>query len=192
MRQHPLISILLLLAAIAATASTAWAEDEPTEKKAIVIGTKDAPPFSMRDAGGRWYGISIELANRVAVDLDVEIEYRELTLQGLLDGVRDGTLDAAAAALTITSEREETIDFSHPFHTSGLGIAVPARSESGWGAILGRVFSSSFLKAVFALVALLAAVGFALWLFERKRNAEQFGGKTAEGSATPSGGPRSR
>jgi ABC-type amino acid transport substrate-binding protein len=31
---------------------------------------------------------------------------------------------AAVAALTITAEREKHFDFSHPFHTRGLGIAV--------------------------------------------------------------------
>ena len=157
MRQ-PLL-FLLLLAVLAATASVARAEDDPPEKRTMVIGTKDAPPFSMRDAGGRWHGISIELANRIAAEIDLEIEYREVTLDGLLAGVQDGTLDAAVAALTVTSEREEVIDFTHAFHTSGLGIAVPAKSESGWGAILGRVFSSDFLQAVFALVVVLAAVG---------------------------------
>ena len=177
-----LLLVLLVPCTLAVRAPTARAEDdaEPAKKK-IVVGTKDAPPFSMRDAGGRWHGISIELVNRIAEKLDLEVEWRELTLDGLLDGVQDGTLDAAAAALTVTAEREERIDFTHAFHTSGLGIAVPARPESGWSAILGRVFSSEFLKAVFALVVLLLAVGFALWLFERKRNAEQFGGKTAAG-----------
>jgi ABC-type amino acid transport substrate-binding protein len=178
----PLLLLLLLLTISAGvlSARTARADDEPA-KQVLVVGTKDAPPFSMRDAGGRWYGISIELAERIAKELGRQIEYRETTLDGLLDGVRDGTLDAAVAALTITAEREETIDFTHAFHTSGLGIAVPATHESGWGMILGRVLSSAFLKAVFALVIVLSAVGFALWLFERKHNAAQFGGKPAQG-----------
>ena len=177
-------SLLLLLGVLllaASPPSRAWAEDEPVEKRQVVVGTKEAPPFSMRDADGTWHGISIELVDRIAAQLDLEVTWREATLDELLDGVREGTFDAAAAALTVTAEREEMLDFSHAFHTSGLGIAVPREPGSGWGTVLGRVFSSAFLKAVLALVAVLAAVGLALWLFERKRNAEQFGGRAAHG-----------
>lgn len=179
--RHVLLPLLVLLAVGLPASRPAHAEDEPVSKRAIVVGTKEAPPFSMQDAEGKWQGISIELTRRIATELDLEIEYREMTIEGLLAGVRDGTLDAAAAALTVTAQREKTVDFTHAFHTSGLGIAVSAKAESAWGQVLARVFSSAFLKAVFALVVVLALVGFALWLFERKRNAEQFGGGPAAG-----------
>jgi ABC-type amino acid transport substrate-binding protein len=46
-------------------------------------------------------------------------------LEEMLEATASGEVDAAAAALTITTEREQMVDFSHPFFTSGLGIAVP-------------------------------------------------------------------
>ncbi|WP_339151139.1 transporter substrate-binding domain-containing protein [Rhizobium sp. T1470] len=38
-------------------------------QRELVIGTKEAPPFAMKDADGNWSGISIELWREVAQKL---------------------------------------------------------------------------------------------------------------------------
>jgi ABC-type amino acid transport substrate-binding protein len=149
----------------------------------LKVGTKEAPPFSLRDADGRWTGIAIELFREIAGELGKTVRFEERTLENLLEGVRDGTLDAAVGALTVTAEREKTVDFTHPFFTTGLGIAVPRRHESGWQSVLSRVLSPAFLKVLGFMVLLLLASGFLIWLFERRRNHEQFGGDPARGIA---------
>lgn len=135
----------------------------------------------MKNAEGEWSGIAVELWERIAGDLGFTVEWQETTLQGLLEGIRDGKLDASVAALTMTSEREAMADFTHPFLTSGLGIAAPTQERAGMGAILKRVVSMQFAKALLVLILVLAAAGFLLWLFERRRNPEQFGGRAARG-----------
>ena len=161
---------LLLLAAVAA------AQDRP-----LAVGTKEAAPFAMKGPDGEWTGIAIELWRRIAEDLGREYEWRELPLPGILDGVADGSLDAAVAALSVTPDREQRMDFSHPFHSSGLGIAVPAR-RGGWFAdIVENLVSTRFLGALGALLLLLGSVGVAVWFLERRRNPDHFGGSTAQG-----------
>lgn len=147
----------------------------------VVVGTKEAPPFAMENPDGTWKGISIELWNRIADRLGLASEYRELPLNELIQDVEAGRIDAAAAALTITAEREEMLDFSHAYYTSGLGIAVNAGGGGGILDFLGRFVSADFLRVIFVLVLLLAAVGVLAWLFERKRNPEQFGGGPLKG-----------
>lgn len=147
----------------------------------LVVGTKQAPPFAMREGTGEWTGISIELWRDVAAELGLDYELREVELQGLIDGLLDGSLDVSVAALTVTAEREERIDFSHPFYTSGLGIAVAARQRSAWMTALRRLFSLDFLKALASLALVLLVAGFLVWLFERRANAEQFGGTPGKG-----------
>ena len=68
----------------------------------LIVGTKEAPPFSMKTSDGQWTGLSIDLWRQIAADLNFRFEFRELALKQLLDGVTDGSLDAAVAALTIT------------------------------------------------------------------------------------------
>jgi polar amino acid transport system substrate-binding protein len=147
----------------------------------LVIGTKHAPPFAIKGADGTWGGMSIELWEQIAADLGKKYELREFSLQGLLDGLKTGSLDGAVAALTVTAEREKTIDFTHPFHTSGLGIAVSSKSKAGWLAVLERFLSFAFLKVLIVLALVLFIAGLLVWFFERRRNSEQFGGDVPKG-----------
>jgi len=88
------------------------------------VGIKEVPPFSYKDSNGKWIGISVRLWQWVAQDIGLTYKFEEHDLQGLLEGVRRGKLDAAVGALTITAEREKLFDFSHPFFNTGLGVAV--------------------------------------------------------------------
>ncbi len=175
--------LLLILASLIATnlrAETASPQTPLSSETALRIGVKVAPPFVMQDDQGIFHGISIELWHRIAQELEVNYEFVAQDLNGLIAGLQNGSLDASVAALTVTAERAEMIDFSHPFHTTGLAIAA---SEAGSPVTntLKRLFSLDFLTALGALVGVLMLVGLALWLVERKKNAAMFGGKAAEG-----------
>lgn len=146
----------------------------------LVVGTRIAPPFVMRSDSGEYSGISVELWDRIASDLGIEYEFREVELQGLIDGLQDGSLDVSVAALTVTAAREELVDFTHPFHTTGLSIAVTREGGAIWSAFK-RLLSWQFLLAILALAGVLLFVGFLFWLAERRKNAEMFGGTPAEG-----------
>lgn len=145
----------------------------------MVIATRDAPPFAMQGRDGEWEGVSISLWRDMMEELDLPYRFEAASLEDMVQGVADGRFGAGVAALTVTREREEVVDFTHPFHTTGYGIAV--RSEAGWWLGLRNLFSPAFLSAVGALALILLASGFAMWLFERKRNPDQFGGSTAQG-----------
>ncbi len=154
---------------------------KPSLDRTLIVGTKEAPPFAMKDSTGSWTGISIQLWRQLAADLNLNFEFRELDLKGLLDGVKDGSLDAAVAALTITPEREQLLDFTHPFYTTGLGIAYAPQHKKPWLAALKKFLSPAFLKVVASLTLLLLVVGILVWWFERKKNPEQFGGDRGKG-----------
>ena len=90
------------------------------------------------------------------------------------------SLFAAASALTITAEREQIVDFTHPFFVTGLGIAVPHKPAGFWQALLAFI-SPEFLWVVALLALLLLFWGVLVWYFERVRNPDDFGGTPAEG-----------
>lgn len=156
-----------------------WAAGAAAQPEPLVVGTRVVPPFVIENDAGELSGISIELWERVAADMGLEYEYRRTDLAGMLDGVENGGLDVAVGALTMTAERERSIDFTHPFHTSGLAVAARP-GGSAWTALAG-FFSGEFLLAVAGLGALLLAVGVVIWVFERRGNPEEFGGTTVEG-----------
>ena len=163
------------------TAATVAKSPAVSSDRVLIIGTKPAPPFAMQREDGSWTGISIQLWEHVAQKLNLKFKFKKRTLKQLIAETQAGTLDAAVAALTITAEREKKIDFTHPFSTSGLGIAVRTKEKAGAWATVKGIFSLGLLKVLLALLALLGVVGLVIWFFERKRNAAQFGGSVPEG-----------
>ncbi len=181
-QQSPLLMLVfgvILSAASPVHAQTGASLDLPARE--LVIGTKQAPPFAMKNADGQWEGISIELWERIADQLNLRYRFQETNLQGVIDGVAGGKFDAGVAALTISATREAILDFSQPFYTTGLGIAVPA-SGTEWWPIIRSMFSLGFIRVVLVLVCVLAGIGLLIWLFERRRNRD-FGGGALKGIA---------
>jgi polar amino acid transport system substrate-binding protein len=140
----------------------------------LLVATKEAPPFAFRGPDGEWTGIAIDLFAELADEMDLSYRLEEATLQGMIDGVSDGRYDAAVGALTITEPREERVDFTYPFYSTGLGIAVDKTSASGWTRVARNFITWQFVSVVAGLVAVLLAAGTAVWIFERRRNSEEF------------------
>jgi ABC-type amino acid transport substrate-binding protein len=143
--------------------------------KVLVIGTKEAPPFSMKGEDGTWTGISIDLWRRIAEQLHLRYQFKETTLEGLISETADGPLDAAVAAITVTHEREQLVDFTQPFYATGLGVAVPRTAKFDWWRLFGSLLSVGFLEALLALIGVTILVGLVVWLLER-RHSEDFSG----------------
>jgi len=140
----------------------------------LLVGTKVAPPFAMKDKEGHWEGISIELWDLIAKRLGLVYRFEERTLKTLLDGVESRQLDVGIAAITITADRENRFDFSHSYYTTGLSIAIPKKDTEGWWALLKGFFSYEMFVLVSALAGILLLIGTVTWLVERKRNPETF------------------
>ncbi|MDY6855048.1 MAG: transporter substrate-binding domain-containing protein [Thermodesulfobacteriota bacterium] len=152
----------------------------PTYKK-LIVGTKEALPFAIKTMNGDWEGISIDLWRQIADELELRYEFKEADLKGLIDGVSQGTFDVAVAALSITPEREKILDFTHPFYTTGLGIAISSQGGNPWLSVVQRFFSFTFLKVTLSLIFLLFVIGICIWWCERTQNSEQFGGNAPKG-----------
>lgn len=145
------------------------------------VATREVPPFAMQNEEGQWTGISIDLLREVKAELEsesgheIEIDFQVLTLAEMLDAAENSEIDLAAAAITMNYERETRMDFTHSFHTSGLGIAVAAKQrQSGWSGIIDAILSKTFLRIVAGLVFAMFISAVGIYLFERKANREQF------------------
>lgn len=152
-----------------------------TDRPMLIIGTKVTPPFVMKGPDGKWTGISIDLWQDMAARLKLNYTFKEMDLEHLLSGITNGTLNAAVAAISVTAEREEYLDFTQPFYTTGLGIAVSEKRQAPWLGVVRRLVSWQFLAVVGLLGLVLLVTGFLMWLLERRGNPEQFGGKALQG-----------
>lgn len=155
-----------------------------TAQEKIIIGTKPAPPFVIKNNDGSWGGISFDLWNRISEDLQFDYSVNQYDLENIIDAVEKREIEAAISPLTISSDREEKIDFSQPYFVTGLSTAVRIKEEFNLFTFIKGLFSVQFYEVVLLLCIILFFVGFLVWLFERKKNKEQFGGKVSTGLAS--------
>jgi len=155
------------------------ANSKPTKK--LIVGTKDSPPFAFKNPDGKWTGISIELWKHLATELDLEYEFKEESLEGLLSGVESGELDAAVAAISVTAERHGRFEFCHPHFSTGLGIAVSVNQRASLWEMASRVVSLKLLGVILTIIAVLLVCGYLFWLLERNQNPATFGGSKRQG-----------
>jgi polar amino acid transport system substrate-binding protein len=172
------VSIGVSLAASVAAQGPAAADRD--SGRVLQIGTKQIPPFAIKREGD-WTGVSIALWREFADELDLEYEFVELPLNDLMTGLEDGSLDAAVAALTMTSDRESRFDFSYAFLVTGLGIGVPVDDVVSAAKFFRRFTAGPFVRIFGLSILALTAASIALWFFEAKSNPEHFGGGIAEG-----------
>jgi ABC-type amino acid transport substrate-binding protein len=87
------------------------------------------------------------------------------------------------ANLTITPERLDKFDFTYPFYTTGLGIAVPFNeNKKPVFSVIKQIFlSQDVLRVLIIVFIMLLIVGILVWLFERKANSAHFGGNPLKG-----------
>jgi polar amino acid transport system substrate-binding protein len=95
----------------------------------IVVGTSlDYPPFTYKNAQFQPDGFDIALMRAVAGRLGVQPDFRDMAFDGLGGALVLGQIDSAIAAISVTPEREEQVDFSNIYYVSEDGIL--ARQDS--------------------------------------------------------------
>ncbi|MEX2466563.1 MAG: transporter substrate-binding domain-containing protein [Gemmatimonadota bacterium] len=177
--ETPGFSCLALALAMLVFGTVEGAAQAPAPVEPVTVGVRVVPPFVIAD-GERYSGLTVSLWAHLAEELELDYTFEERDIEGLFAGVEDGSLFASASALTVTAEREERVDFTHPFFTTGLGIAVPHQPAGLSQAVLG-LFSTEFLWVFALLGGLLLFWGVLVWLFERAENPDEFGGTPAQG-----------
>ncbi|WP_029036419.1 transporter substrate-binding domain-containing protein [Salinimicrobium xinjiangense] len=141
--------------------------------KPLVIGLTEAPPFVIYK-DDKFSGLSIESWQLVNRRLNSEYEYRYYnSLEDLLLAVESGEVDFSINPITVTDQRMQRMDFSQPYFISYTGIA--RKSGSAFWAYLSNIFSWNFFSAILILVGVIFIFGFMVWVFERKKNSEEFG-----------------
>lgn len=153
---------------------TAVQAQSPPTPVEWVVATKPIPPLVFIE-GEDLRGFSVDLWEEVARRLQQPYRWLKLTtVTEQLDAVRQGRADVAIAAISMTPEREEVIDFSYPYLDAGLQILTPVNQRfSVWGSIR-NVLERDLLRLVAGLMLFLLVVAHGVWLFNRFSPAEHY------------------
>ena len=97
--------------------------DEIKASGTIRIGVfSDKNPFGYVDENGEYAGYDIELANQLAADLGVEVEFVSTEAANRVEYLETGKVDIILANFTVTPERAEKVDFALPYMNVALGV----------------------------------------------------------------------
>jgi len=121
---------LLTLTACASGATSAAGsteEENPygliTPGQIRVASLGDAKPYTFTDESGEFTGFDVELftdvADRIGID---DVVFTGQDFSGLLAAVANGQFDVGVAAIGITDERKETVDFSDGYLAGYLTV----------------------------------------------------------------------
>lgn len=133
----------------------------------LTVNTVTRPPFSMVEEG-RDTGFSLELFKLMAERMEWEYRVnRTDSFVSMLEGVRSGEADLAAANISITASREIQMDFSHPIFESGLQIMVQS-DDIREPSLLRALLSWDLAAAIGIAFLLLFGGGMLMWVLERR------------------------
>ena len=99
------------------------------ESGKLVVATDAAwPPFEYME-GENVVGADLEIAADIAESLGVELEIVNAAFDSLSMYLENGEADLAIAAITVTEDRKEAMEFSEPYCDSYQYIVVKADNE---------------------------------------------------------------
>lgn len=103
--------------------------DEIKESGKVVIGVfSDKAPFGYVDENGEYQGYDVYFAERLAKDLNVDVEYVSTDPASRVEYAATGKVDIVLANFTVTEERAKQVDFALPYMKVMLGVVSPDSS----------------------------------------------------------------
>lgn len=100
------------------------------EEGKLIMSTNAAfPPYEMTTDDGGFEGIDVEVAQAIAEKLGLELEVADMAFNAALTAVQTGQSDIAMAGITVTPDRQETMDFSESYATGVQVVIVREDSD---------------------------------------------------------------
>ena len=124
------------------TKADAAEEEKAAEGGSLVVGTNATfPPYEYYE-GDEIVGIDVEIAQAIGEKLGMEVTVEDMEFDALIPALASNKVDIVAAGMTVTPEREKSVNFTDTYATAAQVIIVKqgsdiASSEDLEGKILG-------------------------------------------------------
>lgn len=143
------------------------------EAKHYEVIAYPSKPFMIFE-GSEVTGFSKDLLDEMAKDMNFTYHITEVkNVAGLLEAVKSGKGDFGITSVSITSQREEYVDFSHAIYDSGLDIIVHEEKLSTFGMVqrvVRALLSEKVLKTILYLIGIVLFAAHIIWIVERNSN----------------------
>ncbi|HRC71379.1 MAG TPA: transporter substrate-binding domain-containing protein [Candidatus Competibacter sp.] len=130
------LALLLPPLARAQNASQQLAADSVLEtikkRGSVKIGLSTFVPWAMRDKNGELTGYEIDVAKQLAEDMKVKAEFVPTAWDGIIPALLAGKFDVIIGGLSITPERNLTVNFTLPYANSGIHLVAHQELAAGF------------------------------------------------------------
>ncbi|MFV2053285.1 transporter substrate-binding domain-containing protein [Aliiroseovarius sp. YM-037] len=101
------------------------------EEGVIRIGLSLFVPWSMRDVNGDLIGYELDVGRKLAEDMGVEVEFVPTAWDGIIPALVSGNFDVIISGMSVTAQRNLTVNFTDPYAYSGLAILANKSMTEG-------------------------------------------------------------
>ena len=101
--------------------------DDAAKTKLVVATSPDFPPFESLE-GGEVVGIEVDILNKIAEKMGMELDIQQMDFDSVIPGVQAGKFDVGMSGITVTDKRKENVDFSSVYFMAAQAIVVTADS----------------------------------------------------------------
>ncbi len=98
----------------------------------IRIGLSLFVPWSMRDKNGDLIGFELDVGRKLAEDMGVEVEFVPTAWDGIIPALVSGNFDVIISGMSVTAQRNLTVNFTDPYAFSGLAILANKSMTEGF------------------------------------------------------------
>lgn len=100
----------------------------PARAETLVVATDTAfVPFEFREHG-QYVGFDMDLLELIVNDMGVTYTLLPMDFANIFPSLTSGKVDMAIAGITITQDRERSVDFSAPYFHSDISLVVAAEN----------------------------------------------------------------
>ena len=105
------------------------------KRGAIRVGMSTFVPWAMRDKNGELIGYEIDVAKRLAEDMQVKAEFVPTAWDGIIPALLAGKFDVVIGGMSITPERNLTVNFTLPYANSGIHMVANRELATGFASL---------------------------------------------------------
>ncbi len=126
-----LVSALLLmgLLALSGCGNKEPQQQQAPEKVMKVVTEAGFAPFEFKEGNDEFTGFDMDLIRAIGEVQGYKVELAHMGFESLIPALQSNKADCAIAGMSITPERQESVDFSTPYFDAGLIIAVAKDTE---------------------------------------------------------------
>lgn len=116
------LTILCLAVAVVLAPSISRADllQDIRSRGTLKVGMAEYFPWMSKGPDGKPVGLEVEIAERLAADIGVQLQVVTIPFEGLVDGLAAHDIDMVASNLSITPARALKVAFSRPYSISEI------------------------------------------------------------------------